>query len=105
MARRNCNPCGSNPSGGTKWRSCCGQLGPYEVTLNVPLYESLGSGRQKRLLPVLCQSQDVISYKQIDVDTYGGFAKGIPKKLVKLPLVEPVKFFQLRDPSVSADRS
>ena len=28
---------------------------------------------------------------------YGGFAKGMPKKLVKPPLVEPEKFFGLRD--------
>jgi hypothetical protein len=51
--RKNCNTCGSNPSGGTKLEACCGQLGPYEVTLNVPLYGSLGSARLKRLLPVL----------------------------------------------------
>jgi hypothetical protein len=50
---RNCNACGSNSSGGTKLEACCGQLGPYEVTLNVPLYGSLGSVRLKRLLPVL----------------------------------------------------
>jgi hypothetical protein len=36
--------------------------------------------------------------------TYGGFAKGIPKKLDKLPLVEPTKFFELRDGSISTER-
>jgi hypothetical protein len=58
--RINCNACGSNPSGGAKLEVCCGQLGPYEVTLNVPVYGSLGSGRLKRLLPVLDQSQDAL---------------------------------------------
>jgi hypothetical protein len=32
---------------------------------------------------------------------YGGCAKGIPKNLVKLPLAEPMKFFELSDASVS----
>ena len=103
MAKRYCNACGSNPLGGTQLKACCGQLGPYEVTLNVPLYGSLGSGRPKRLLPVLCQSQRW--RKQIDIGPYGGLAKGMPKKLVKLPLVEPVKFFELHGTSVSVDRA
>ena len=30
-------------------------------------------------------------------DTHGGFAKGIPKNLVKFPSVEPMKSFELRD--------
>jgi hypothetical protein len=34
-------------------------------------------------------------------DAYGGFAKGMPKKRVKLPLVEPMKSFELRDASIS----
>jgi len=59
-AWRYSNACGSNPSGGVKGMSSCGQLGPYEVTSTVPLYGSLGSGREKRLLPVLDQSQDTI---------------------------------------------
>ena len=50
---RSCNACGVNPSGVVELEACCGQLGPYEVTLNVPLYGLLGSGRRKRLLPVL----------------------------------------------------
>jgi hypothetical protein len=29
-------------------------------------------------------------------DAYGGFAKGMPKKLDKLPLIEPMKSFELR---------
>jgi hypothetical protein len=29
-------------------------------------------------------------------DTYGGFAKGMPKKRDKLPSVEPMKSFELR---------
>ena len=36
-------------------------------------------------------------------DAHGGFAKGIPKKLVKLPLVEPMKFFELCDTSMSVE--
>ena len=38
-------------------------------------------------------------------DAYGGFAKGMPKNIVKLPLVKPVKSLELRGASVSADRS
>ena len=37
-------------------------------------------------------------------DAYGGFAKGMPKKLDKLPFVEPTKFFKLRDGSISTER-
>jgi hypothetical protein len=36
-------------------------------------------------------------------DAYGGFAKGMPKKLVKLPLVEPMKSFELCDASISTE--
>ena len=35
-------------------------------------------------------------------DAYGGFAKGMPKKRVKLPLAEPMKFFESWDTSISA---
>jgi hypothetical protein len=52
-AAMSCNACGSNPTGDADSESCCGQPGPYEVKLNVPLYGSLGSGRRKRLSPVL----------------------------------------------------
>jgi hypothetical protein len=34
-------------------------------------------------------------------ETYGGCANGIPKKLAKLPLVEPTKSFELRDALMS----
>lgn len=34
---------------------------------------------------------------------HGGFAKGMPKKLVKVPLVEPIKFFELFDTSMFAE--
>ena len=36
------------------------------------------------------------------MDAYGGFAKGMPKKRVKLPLAEPMKFFESWDTSISA---
>ena len=36
-------------------------------------------------------------------DAYGGCAKGMPKKLVKLPLVEPMKSFGLRNASMSVE--
>ena len=36
-------------------------------------------------------------------DAYGGFAKGMPKKLDKLPLVEPMKSFGLRYASISTE--
>jgi hypothetical protein len=36
-------------------------------------------------------------------DAYGGCAKGMPKKLVKLPLVEPIKSFELCNASMSIE--
>lgn len=100
---RNLNVCGPNSSGGIKLVACCGQLGPYEVALIVPLYGSLDSGRLKRLLPILNQSKDVVEADR-HKDAYGGFAKGMPKKLVKLSLVEPMKSFGLCDASVSTEQ-
>ena len=35
-------------------------------------------------------------------ETYGGCANGIPKKLAKLPLVEPTKSFESRDALISS---
>ena len=33
-------------------------------------------------------------------NAYGGFAKGMPKNLVKVPLAEPTKFFEVGDASI-----
>ena len=82
---------------------CCGQLGPYETALKVPLYGSLGSGRRKRLFPVLDWSQNMTQLERLSA--YGGFANGIPKKLVTPLLVEPMKSFEVREASISTGRA
>ena len=37
-------------------------------------------------------------------EAYGGFAKGMPKNLVKVPLAEPTKFFEVGGASIFIKR-
>lgn len=74
-----------------KSNACCGHAFPNFATVREPVYGSTGTGRLNLRSPMLDNRGQLREREVTAEETYGGFAKGIPRNLFVKPSVVPMK--------------